>query len=435
MSTQRAYSSPGPAVEPLKDQQQAVKRSRRRWRVFVWSVILFLLSLATSGAVLIFCPPVLEAMSGMILQPQPGAIQWNGHDRITIAVMGLTSRTPSDPPRTDTLMVMDINPSSHHVTMLSVPRDLWVNLPGYNGTKLASVYTLGGPSLTAYALEKEFRIPIDYTVVQTFWGFTRLIDAMGGVDVNVPQELNDPTYPCLTGTGYCPIDIKPGWHHMDGATALEFVRERHAFAQQDLARVKDQQAFSEAVKRTLMSPSTWLKFPGILNALKYGMTTTLPWNDFPEVGVQYWRAGSSVDHQYINIANGLVQSGVSNDGQNILQPTNPTSLTDLSSRLFADQDLANENASVTVLNGSSTPGAASDAQSLLQGLGFNVPATGNADSAGYQKSQVIINTAAGGSAGYTARRLQRLLNADLVSKAMPGQTAQVVVVLGSNYPG
>jgi len=318
--------------------------------------------------------------------------------------------------------------------MLSVPRDLWVNLPQYSG-KLASVYTVGGPQGTAYALEREFHIPIDYTISQTFWGFTKIIDAMGGVDVNVPQELNDPTYPCLTGTDYCPIDIKPGWQHMNGATALEFVRERHAFAQQDLARVKDQQAFSDAVKSTLLSPKTWLRYPAILSALKYGMTTNLPWNDLPEIGVQYMLARGSVDHRYINLANGLVQPGVSADGQDYLQPSTPTAITDLAHQLFADPQLANENASIVVLNGSNVAGAASDVQSTLQGLGFNAAGAGNADSSNYQRSEVIINTSAGGSADYTARRLQRLFDATLVTQAVPGQSARIVLVLGSGYSG
>src|SRR5207248_10552646 len=170
--------------------------------------------------------------------------------------------------------------------------------------------------------------------------FTRLIDAMGGVTVNVPQELKDPTYPCLVGYAYCPIDIKPGEQHMDGATALEFVRERHAFAQQDLARVQDQQAFSDAVKRTLISPTTWPRMPAILNAFRDNLMTNLPMNALPAVGTQYLLAGfGNLHHQYINVENGLVQTGWSNDGQSILQPTSSDGIPKLVHQLFWDDTL------------------------------------------------------------------------------------------------
>lgn len=431
MSAQEALPAPQARAIPLDHTHPRRFLVLRR---LVFAAVISLLVVVTSVGVLLFCPPVLEGMSAMVLKPQPGAVPWNGRDRITVAVMGLTSRTPSDPPRTDTLLVMDIDPATRHVAMLSVPRDLWVSLPGYAPTKLASVYTLGGPKLTAFALEREYNIPVDYTISMTFWGFTKLIDAMGGVDVNVPQELNDPTYPCLVGYDYCPIDIKAGPQHMDGATSLEFVRERHALQQEDLARVKDQQAFSDAVKRTLISPKTWPRFPAILAALKQSLVTTVPYNALPEIGAQYVLARGSVQHSYINVENGMVNFDTSPDGQSILKPTSPTVIADLTHRLFTDDGLARESASVAVLNGSGTSGAASDVQSMLAGLGFQAISAGNADRADYTRCQVVVNTAVKGDAEYTARRLQRIFDATLVHEAVPGQPARIEVILGNDYP-
>jgi anionic cell wall polymer biosynthesis LytR-Cps2A-Psr (LCP) family protein len=276
---------------------------------------------------------------------------------------------------------------------------------------------------------------VDYTIALTFRGFMRIVDAMGGVTVDVPQELNDPTYPCLTGYDYCPIDIKPGVQHMDGTTALEFVRERHAFAQQDLARVKDQQAFTDAVKRALISPLTWPRYPAILSTLRSTLDTNIPLNDLPEVGAQYilTRSGG-VTHSYINVENGMVQTGWSQDGQSILEPTNSTVIPNLVHRLFSDPALAQENASVTVLNGTSTAGAALDLETTLQGLGYHTVGAGNADSTQYRQCVVIENSAVSGRADYTARRLQRLLDAQLVRRPVTGQSAQIVVILGSDFP-
>lgn len=274
---------------------------------------------------------------------------------------------------------------------------------------------------------------MDYTLAMTFHGFTRVIDAMGGVTVTVPQELKDPTYPCLVGYAYCPIDIKAGTQHMDGATALEFVRERHAFTQQDLARVQDQQAFSVAVKHTLMSPMTWPRYPAILRALKDSVITNMPLNDLPAVGSQFLLTPhSQLDHQYINITNGMVQTGWSNDGQSILLPTDSSAIPNLVNRLFSDPQLARENASVAVLNGTTVSGVAADVETTLQGLGYRTVLAGNASTI-QARSQVIVNTAVAGHADYTARRLQRLFNADLLYRSLPGQP-HIVVIVGRDFP-
>jgi LCP family protein required for cell wall assembly len=430
MSAQTAYPAPDyelPSPLPRRTPRPRIRR-------FILLALLAVLSVVLSAGVLLFSPPVLEAMSAMILKPQPGAIQWNGHDRITLVAMGLTQRT-TEPARTDTLLVMDVDPRSRRINMLSVPRDLWVDIPGYGQGKLAIAYEIGGPRLAAYTLERDLGIPVDYTLALTFRGFTNIVDAMGGVTVNVPQELNDPTYPCLTGYAYCPIDIKPGVQHMDGATALEFVRERHAFAQQDLARVQDQQAFSEAVKSTLVSPATWPRYPAILKALQGSLITNLPMNDLPAVGAQFiLTSRGRVDHEYINVQNGLVQTGWSPDGQSILTPTDTTSIPGLVRRLFGDPVIAQENASVAVLNGTNTGGLATDLESTLQGLGYRTVYAANWPG-NLSQTEVVVNTAAAGPAEYTARRLQRILNARLVRQSMPQQSARIVVIAGNDLSG
>jgi polyisoprenyl-teichoic acid--peptidoglycan teichoic acid transferase len=378
---------------------------------------------------------VLEAFSAIWLKPQPGAVPWNGHDRITVVAMGLTQRT-TEPARTDTLLVMDIDPGAHRINMLSVPRDLWVTFPGqYGEGKLAIPYALGGPKLTAYTLEQALNIPVDYTISMKFQGFMKLVDAMGGVDVNVPQELKDPSYPCLTGYDYCPIDIKKGMQHMSGKTALEFVRERHAFTQQDLARVQDQQAFSEAVKRRLISPTTWPLYPRILSTLKSALITHMPLNALPVMGADVVTTPKSrIDHEYINMQNGMVTPGWSNDGQSILTPTSSTAIPNLVHRLFSDPTLAQEDAPIEVLNGTSTSGVAADVQTMLSGLGFHTVGNGNADRSNYTRCQVIENTAIKSPADYTARRLQRILAADLVKESLPAGSARIEVVIGSDFP-
>lgn len=400
----------------------------------VIAAAIFALLAAAAGFLTVGSPTLTRSLSSVLLKPQVGATQWNGEDRITVAMFGLTQRT-TEPARTDTLLIMDIDPSRHVIHMLSVPRDLWVDIPGHGYGKLAIAYEIGGPRLATYTLERDLGIPVDYFMALTFRGFIRVVNAMGGVEVDVPKELNDPLYPCLVGSAYCPIDIKKGWHHMSGYQALEFVRERHAFAQQDLARVQDQQAFAAAVKSTLLSPLTWPRYPGILDALKSSLITNFAWNDLPELSIQYLLASKNqLTHNYINQNDGLVQPSVSSDGQDILVPTTSTGIPDLVHKLFSDPILAQQHDTVAVLNGTDQSGLAADVEGTLHSLGFNAVSTGNAASANYQHTMVIVNTSAGGSTDYTARRLQRVLDAQLRQQGVPGQSAQLVVILGGDFP-
>src|SRR5438309_2180148 len=152
MSAQTAPLSPDLSlVEPAVRPHRALGRTIRRTLALL---LIFLLVIVLSVGVLLFDPRVLEALSAVVLKPQPGLVPWNGHDRITVVAMGLTQRT-TEPARTDTLLVMDIDPAHHRVNMLSVPRDLWVNIPGYGQGKLAIAYEIGGPRLAAYTLERE----------------------------------------------------------------------------------------------------------------------------------------------------------------------------------------------------------------------------------------------------------------------------------------
>jgi anionic cell wall polymer biosynthesis LytR-Cps2A-Psr (LCP) family protein len=130
MSTQRAFSPDFPEPLPERRSIPTARPRRRRLRFFLLGLVLFLLSIIGSAAVLIYSPAVLEAMSTMILKPQPGVVPWNGQDRITLIAMGLTQRT-TEPARTDTILAIDIDPATHRINELSVPRDLWVDIPGY----------------------------------------------------------------------------------------------------------------------------------------------------------------------------------------------------------------------------------------------------------------------------------------------------------------
>jgi len=136
--------------------------------------------------------------------------------------------------------------------MLSIPRDLYVDIPGYGQARINSAYAygeqagIGGLALAQQAVSSLLGISIQHAVLLDFHAFVTLIDTIGGVDVEVPYAISDPTYPD-SGTGYDPFYLSAGQHHMDGATALKYVRTRATLGG-DFDRIARQQQMALAVR-------------------------------------------------------------------------------------------------------------------------------------------------------------------------------------------
>jgi LCP family protein required for cell wall assembly len=124
-------------------------------------------------------------------------------------------------------------PGDHQsVQVVSLPRDSWVNIPGYGMNKINAALALGGPPLMVSTVEQATGLTVNDYVEINFVGFVRVIDALGGVNICLPFAVND---------SYTGLHLPAGHHHVDGVTALEFARDRHSFVTSDLARIDDQQ--------------------------------------------------------------------------------------------------------------------------------------------------------------------------------------------------
>jgi LCP family protein required for cell wall assembly len=176
---------------------------------------------------------------------------------VTVLLLGSDQRPgETDPPRTDALIVARIDPQRHRVALLSLPRDLWVQIPGYGQARINAAHVWGiiyhdpngGPGLARKTVSKLLGIPIDYTVYINFEGFIGAIDSLGGVTVDVEKELYDGQFPTMD-YGYTVAHFLPGPQQMDGATALMYSRIRHPDS--DFARMRRQQAVLVAVMARL----------------------------------------------------------------------------------------------------------------------------------------------------------------------------------------
>jgi LCP family protein required for cell wall assembly len=196
---------------------------------------------------------------------QFGALPDTG--KVNILVLGVDHRK-EDIGRSDTLFLITLDTKTKETALLSIPRDTRVKIPGYGFDKVNHAYALGGHQLTQKAVEELLGTPIDYYVEVDFLGFNKIVDAVGGVDIAVEKRMyyEDP-YDDLI------IDLQPGMQHMDGDTAIKYVRYRDE--EGDIGRIDRQQHFIRAMMDEVTSPAILVKLPAIISQVKNAIRTDL----------------------------------------------------------------------------------------------------------------------------------------------------------------
>lgn len=199
----------------------------------------------------------------------------DGPGRLNILVIGVDGRGSNFAGRSDSIMVVGINFADKSAQILSLPRDLWVQIPEYNGNALHenrvnTAFPIGGAPLLADTLSANFGLRIDRYVVVNFTTFTTAIDAIGGIDIYVDRAIYDPAYPNGPGNTLL-LEIPAGWVHMDGEVALMYARTRHQDS--DFARMRRQQSIILAARDKLLQPETLAALPALI-ALGYQSVQT-----------------------------------------------------------------------------------------------------------------------------------------------------------------
>jgi LCP family protein required for cell wall assembly len=152
-----------------------------------------------------------------------------GKEPIVILAVGSGARPGEDVLHSlaDSLHVIFLDPATHKATMIGIPRDSYVSIPGHGTGKINSSLVYGGPALLVSTIEQLGGIQIDYWALTTFWGFTDMIDDIGGLTMDVPFAMSD---------SYARADFQPGVQELSGRDALAFARTRHDLQQGDFAR-------------------------------------------------------------------------------------------------------------------------------------------------------------------------------------------------------
>ena len=193
-----------------------------------------------------------------------------------IVVMGCDVRK-DDVGRSDTLFVVMLDKSKKNAALLSVPRDTRIKIKGHGWDKINAAFAYGGHKLTQETVQDFLGIKLNNYVVVDFQGFKGLVDAVGGVDINVEKRM----YYYDTYSGF-EIDLKPGKQHLDGKTAMQYVRYRDE--EGDIGRIRRQQKFMMALYQQIASKNIIAKVPGVTKQIMSMIKTDLSLKEMVELG-------------------------------------------------------------------------------------------------------------------------------------------------------
>ena len=384
---------------------------------------------------------------------------WDGASRITVLLIGLDYRdyvANDGPPRSDSMILLTIDPLSKTAGMMSIPRDLWVNIPGFGYSRINTAYSTGegnklpggGPELARKTVEQFIGVPIQYYAQIDFGTFVEFIDLIGGIDIDNQEDLRlDPV-----GSGRDKIRLTCcGIRHLDGAMTLAYARHRKGEGG-DVERAQRQQKVILGIRNVVLAPEN---FPVLLGKAQQfyeefsaGIKTNMPFDTALQLGVlARYIPIESIKQGVINY-DMVALDNVVLGGQNasVLKPL-PDKIRELRDQIFTTTGplsplagqgdptalMKADGARIRVLNGSVTPGLDVNTGNYLLGLGMSVTEVGAADNSGYNSTLVVLHS----PKLYTLKYLQAVFgitsSTQILIRPDPASTVDIEVYLGNDW--
>ncbi len=355
---------------------------------------------------------------------------------------------------TDSIMVLSVNTRDNTALIVSVPRDLWVDIPGVGHSKINAAYTNGGMDQLKSVIETNLGIPINYDVLVNYGAFKDLVNAVGGIAITIkspdPRGIYDPSLD-YTSRNCCALAKYPnGPVTLNGTQALNLARARgdtygsYGFPMSDFDRTEHQRQMLIAIKDKASSSSVIanpLKVSSLVDAVGKNVKTDLQLNEIETLYSYMKKVNDNQIASYnINTLKGtgttLLANYTSPNGESALIPA--AGLDDFSDiqtqllRVLSSNPLVKESASVIVLNGTDTVGLAKKQANILAPEGINV--LGEADAPANQPTTTIIDNS-GGSDPNTLIAIKKQYNATVVTNAKlvtAYPNANFIVILGAS---
>lgn len=378
----------------------------------------------------VFAPVAGATARGVATPFEPPA--WNGHERLNVLVLGVDSRgVAGDTQNTDTMIVLSLDPVNRTAAMLSVPRDTLAAIPGHGQDKVNSAFAVGGPQLAQRTIEDLLGIKINSYVLINFEAFTKIVDSVGGVMVDVKRPIRDESYP-TADFGVERLDIRPGPQLMNGDVALKYARSRHD--SNDFSRARRQQDVIAAMRARLAADGMVGQIPGIVSDVGSAVETSFdPANALSIAGLGGGIPSSDIKSEVLLPCGGDAPHCELNEQNSPLGYyliPDRAKIANLVAELFYDPQVRQEGARIEV-RGTSRNGMAQEVADRLAARAFGVA---KVTSSATGRSEILVRNQA---KRYTADQLSRQLSGIPVRDAGSGEQtdADIVVVVGTDFKG
>ena len=384
---------------------------------------------------------------------------WDGASRINILFIGLDARdveVQDGPPRSDTMMLVTIDPLTKTAGMLSIPRDMWVNIPGFGYSRINTAYSSGegaqlpggGPGLAMKTVSNFIGVPVDYFLQVDFAVFTDIVGWLGCIEVNPTEDMIlDPIGP---GPDHVKLTTGGTRELCQGWKVLAYARNRHTSGG-DFDRAKRQQEVVLALQKKIFDPEVFPSLianaPQMYQELSYGIHTNMPFEDALKLAV----LGKDISRD--NIKTGVIDTTMVTFDNTTLGGQNASIMKPISDKIRVLRDeiftstgplspiaqgdvvalMRDELARVRVLDGTFTPGLDQRAGTYFQSQGLNVTEVGSAAEA-YTQTMIVVY----GSKLYTVKYLQStygITDNQIRFVSDPTSSVDVEIRLGSDIAG
>lgn len=283
--------------------------------------------------------------------------------------------------RSDTLIILRVIPKEKKAFLVSIPRDYRVRIPGYGRRKINAAYALGGSELAIKTVSEYLGVEIHHYAIIDFKGFVKVVDALGGITVNVEKRLYEPNN--------SRANLYPGVQRLNGSQALAYVRFRHD-EEGDFGRIRRQQEFLKALADELLKPQSVPKYPRIANLIAENVETDLSIPKILSLARYFAMKGG------VNIMSIMLPGKPQTIGGASYVIPDEAKLKIIVEKVFVENRLPSSKElidpatiSVKVFNGAGKPGLARSVSSYLKDYGFSVNGSRNADRFDYQVTVII----------------------------------------------
>lgn len=417
------------SIGPSIDSTGKPKKSRKSIIIRRVAIVILAIILLTAGSTFAYYKYIegkmqpkglmARAIAAVISKPVP-------KEPVNFLVMGADATDEDPTGRSDTLFIVRVNFETQQATMINIPRDFYVDIPGYKKDKINHSFSLGGPAKTIETVQEYTGLPIHHYVVVDYQGFVNIVDAVGGVTVNVKEDMVDDEL----GE---PLDA--GAQKLDGSQSLFYVRFRNT-GRGDFTRIEDQQNFA----RSLVDESTRIKnafkIPALINILTNNIKTDMSLTqmlDFANEARSFKQDDLTTvmlpgvpdmidDVSYVRPSQDkvdLILDAVKNN-----RPIDPLLL----------EDVDPSEVTVKILNGGGTEGVGGEVADTLANKGYNIATIGNADKSDYAKTVIFYSKQNHAKALKVKSDLkEELPDIQMTESSTIDPTVTVIVIVGKDY--